>query len=254
MALTATEWANSRSLIPIVPKGKKPLIEWKEFTERIATPEERAEWRKRWPDMNYGLVTGSVSGYIVLDFDKDKGRALFSEHMVAGTCAVNITANGFHGLFAVESEPIGNSTGVVPGLDVRGEGGYIVIPPSVHPSGVKYRLQIPPWVLRPAPPLPDWFLVLLKAKETADRAAVPFIVPSASISFDDFAREHGCEVPPRGWVPDGVIHRCDAYGPDGKLGRGDGSYKVHIDPPVIGYVQNHHRHAALLTQQWRPAR
>ena len=73
-------------------------------------------------------------------------------------------------------------------------------------------------------------------------------------SFDDFAREHGCEVPGGGWIADGRVHRCDAYGPDGKLGRGDGTYKVRPDDPVNGYVQNHHRHQSLITQPWRPAR
>ena len=53
-------------------------------------------------------MTGSISSYTVLDFDKDEGRALFNEYKVAGTCPVNITANGYHALFAVEADPIGN--------------------------------------------------------------------------------------------------------------------------------------------------
>ena len=161
------EWATSVSIIPIEPKGKKPLLPWKEFTERISSREERAEWRKRWPECNWGLVTGSISGYIVLDFDKDEGRKLFNEHKVAGTAAISETANGFHALYSVEAEPMGNATSVVPGLDVRGEGGYIVIPPSIHPCGKRYRWQIAPWALRPAPELPTWFWPLWKAKKAA---------------------------------------------------------------------------------------
>lgn len=121
MTLSASEWADSVSIIPIESKGKKPLIPWKEYTERIAPREERAEWRKRWPGCNWGLVTGSISSYTVLDFDKDEGRALFNEYKVAGTCPVNITANGYHALFAVEADPIGNATRIAPGLDVRGK-------------------------------------------------------------------------------------------------------------------------------------
>ncbi len=256
----AKEWADSVSIIPIEPKGKKPLLPWKEFTERMAPRAERAEWRKRWPGCNWGLVTGSISGYIVLDFDKDEGRALFNEHKVAGTCAVNITANGFHALFAVEAEPIGNATGIVPGLDVRGENGYIIIPPSTHPSGKKYQWQVPPWMLRPAPALPEWFWPLWESKKKADAAVIAAERPTlcavtiGTSTFTDFAQGHGCVMPAGGWVADGRIHRCDAIAPDGTLGRDDGSYKVHRDHPVIGFIQNHHRHQQLLSQQWRPAR
>ena len=45
-----------------------------------------------------------------------------------------------------------------------------------------------------------------------------------------------------------------AFSPDGRLIRGDGSYKLHVDTPINGYIQNHHRHQSLLGQMWRPAR
>jgi hypothetical protein len=257
MTLSASEWALSVNLIPIVPRGKKPLIEWKQYQEEFSWG-ERAAWKKQWPDMNYGLVTGSISGVVAIDFDGPEGKALFEKHKVLGTAPVSETANGDHALYMIPDEPIGNATGIVPGLDFRGEGGYVVIPPSVHPTGKKYRWIDPPWKkeLRPAPPLPEWFWPLwnaYKVKEAREQAAAPLMVPSWNLSFDDFAREHGCEVPPGGWIADGRIHRCDAYGPDGKLGRADGSYKVHPDNPVNGYIQNHHRHQQLITQQWRAA-
>jgi hypothetical protein len=72
----------------------------------------------------------------------------------------------------------------------------------------------------------------------------------SNASLTAFAQEHGCVMPAAGWTADGTLHRCDAYGPDGKLGRGDGSYLVYPDKPVLGFVQNHHRHQQM--QQWRP--
>jgi hypothetical protein len=204
--------------------------------------------------MNYGLVCGKISGVTVLDFDGPDGKQLFNHHQIAGGGPVNITANGFHGLFAVESEAIGNSTGVVPGLDVRGENGYILIPPSIHPSGVKYRWQVAPWMIDP-PGVPDWAMELIRTKEAAERAVVRNDADIINIrSFDDFAMHHGCEVPPNGWIPDGRIHRCPAADPTGRIIPGDGSYKVFLDHPIQGYIQNHHRHNQLLTQQWKPIR
>jgi hypothetical protein len=248
----AKEWALSVNLIPIAPRGKKPLIEWKKYQEEFSW-DEREKWKKEWPDMNYGLVCGSISGVVAIDFDGEEGKALFNEHKVAGTAPVSITPNGYHALYMIPDEPIGNATAIVPGMDFRGEGGYIVIPPSIHPSGKRYQWQVAPWVLRPAPPLPAWFWELWNAKQAAERAVVQKAFHNGSmLSFDEFAREHGCEVPPGGWVADGRIRRCPAAGPDGKIGRADGSYKVHLDHPVQGYIQNHHKHQALLTQAWRP--
>jgi len=263
MTLSASEWALSVNLIPVAPRGKKPLIEWKKYQEEFSWG-ERVGWRQRWQDMNFGLVTGSISGVVAIDFDGDAGKALFEKYQVAGTAPVSETANGYHALYMIPDEPIGNAAGIVPGLDVRGEGGYICIPPSVHPSGKKYRWIDPPWKasLRPAPELPEWFWPLwnaYKCKEAREKAVAEnganwhqtrdYV---STASFTAFAQEHGCETPAAGWIADSTLHRCDAYGPDGKLGRGDGSYLVYPDHPVIGFVQNHHRHQQM--QKWRPSR
>jgi len=250
----AREWALSVNLIPIEPRGKKPLVPWRMYQEHFSW-DQREKWKKEWPDMNYGLVCGSISGVVAIDFDGEEGRALFNKYEVAGTAPVNITPNGYHALYMIPDEPIGNATGIVPGLDFRGEGGYVIIPPSIHPSGKKYRWQNPPWKFRPLPELPGWFLPLLKAKQAkdaTDRVILPLNSSNGNVTFDEFARQHGCEVPAGGWIADGRIHRCDAYGPDGKLGRGDGSYKIHPDAPINGCIQNHHQHGQLITQQWKP--
>jgi len=259
MKAAAAEWALSVNLIPIHPRGKKPLVPWARYQEEFSWT-DRPGWKDQWPGMNYGLVTGSISGVVAVDFDKKDGKTLFEKYQVAGTAPVSETANGFHALYMIPDEPIGNATRVVPGLDFRGEGGYIVIPPSVHPTGKKYRWVDPPWTpsLRPAPPLPDWFWPLwnaYKCKEAREKAVTEngtHAHTTGSASLTEFASKHGCVMPAAGWAADGVIHRCDAYGPDGKLGRGDGSYLVYPDKPVLGFIQNHHRHQQM--QQWRPAR
>jgi Bifunctional DNA primase/polymerase, N-terminal len=249
----AREWADSVSLIPLEPKGKKPLIPWKEFTTRRASREERSEWKKRFPGCNWGLVCGKISGVVALDFDGPEGKALFNEHKVAGTTPVNVTGKGFHGLYQVPDRPLKNGVRIVDGLDIRSDDGYIVCPPSTHPTGMKYQWQLPPWV-KPPPPVPDWIWPLVEAKtakEAAERATVPGIGKGTNADFDEFARQLGLIVPAGGWVCDGVLHRCDAYAPDGTVGRGDGSYKVFPDYPPNGFGQNHHRHPDRMVQ-WKP--
>ena len=63
------------SAIPIEPRGKRPLVAWLEFQDRAATPAEVEEWFARWPEANVGIVTGHVSGLVVLDVDPAHGGA-----------------------------------------------------------------------------------------------------------------------------------------------------------------------------------
>lgn len=101
------------------------------------------EWWRKWPDANIGIATGAVSGIIVIDIDGDDGRAtlqpLLARHGLLPRSAVVITARGWHLYFAIAATcaPIPCSTGN--GLDVRGDGGYVVAPPSRHASGHIYQ-------------------------------------------------------------------------------------------------------------------
>ncbi|MEK9157970.1 MAG: bifunctional DNA primase/polymerase, partial [Patescibacteria group bacterium] len=56
------------SIIP-VSRDKTPLIQWKEFQTRRATKDEIKSWFEQFPDMNIGVVTGSISGVIVIDVE-----------------------------------------------------------------------------------------------------------------------------------------------------------------------------------------
>ncbi|UCG97888.1 MAG: bifunctional DNA primase/polymerase, partial [Burkholderiales bacterium] len=63
LAYAARGW----SPIPVEARGKRPLVPWLEFQQRIATADEIDDWFRRWPDANVGLVTGRVSGLVVVD-------------------------------------------------------------------------------------------------------------------------------------------------------------------------------------------
>ena len=130
-------------------------------TSRI---EAVGEWWRSVPQANVGIRTGAESGLIVLDVD---GRAglLALRALVVSRAAFRArwvrTGSGWHGYFAHPGTDVPNSAGRLgEGLDVRGEGGYVVAPPSLHGSGRRYRWIRPQRAAGDLPPLPGWLLDL----------------------------------------------------------------------------------------------
>jgi len=153
------------SAIPIERRGKRPLVAWLEFQDHAATPAQVEEWFARWPQANVGIVTGRVSGLAVLDVDPAHGGAdsLVRLEAAHGPLPATVEAltggGGRHLYFAHPGGRIGNRVGLYPGIDLRGDGGCVVAPPSVHPTGRRYV-----WAAGRAPdaarlaPLPQWLL------------------------------------------------------------------------------------------------
>jgi hypothetical protein len=166
LAFCARGW----SVIPVAPHGKRPLVAWTEYQQRPATLEEVTQWLRRWPDMNIGIVTGAVSGIVVLDVDERHGGALSLAQLETQLGPIPMTVEaatgggGRHLYFRHPGGRVANRVGLSRGLDLRGDGGCVVAPPSVHPSGRRYA-----WVVGQSPeqieiaPLPAW------AYRTADR-------------------------------------------------------------------------------------
>ena len=120
--------------------GKHPRIKGG-CNAASVSPEQIAAWWKKWPKANIGIATGAVSGLVVLDLDGAKGvaklKALLGTVKLPPTACV-ATGRGWHLYFrALQAEPTGCSSDG--GLDVRGEGGYVIAPPSIHASGARYR-------------------------------------------------------------------------------------------------------------------
>lgn len=110
-------------------------------------------WWKMWPDSNIGIATGSASGIVVLDVDTGHGAGVNGADTLAEweteqgelpDTWISLTGGG--GAHYIFKKPpaleIKNRAGVLPGLDVRGDGGYIVAPPSVHVSGRAYEWEV----------------------------------------------------------------------------------------------------------------
>jgi putative DNA primase/helicase len=153
--------------------GKHPRTK-EGLKEGTSEPRRIDGWWGRWPDANIGLVTGAASGIVVLDVDVDKeGEATLSAlekaHGELPTTVIAATGSGgLHYLFRHPGSEVRNSAGKLgPGLDVRGDGGYIVAPPSRHVSGGTYSWLFAPQETELAE-IPGWLLGL--ATETPPRA------------------------------------------------------------------------------------
>ena len=113
-----------------------------------ASTEERlaAIWFERFPDRGVALATGKPSGVWVVDLDGPDAVELFKKlRAEAGDdsrAMTSITNRGYHLFYEMPNDgtDIRNSAGKIgPGIDVRGTGGYVVLPPSPHPDGPAYR-------------------------------------------------------------------------------------------------------------------
>lgn len=154
-------------------RDKVPLVKWAD----VATCEKNTllGWWEYNPNANIGIVCGRRSGIVVLDVDKDKGgfdslQQLQNRYGKLPATPTSATGSGGEHLFFAypEHATIRNSAGKLgAGLDIRGDGGYVVAPPSVHPNGKRYK-----WVVLPSEtplaPVPDWIIELLSEKQAAD--------------------------------------------------------------------------------------
>ena len=126
------------SVIPLEPRGKKPIIKWQKYQERYATMEELKAWFENTRN-NIGIVTGRISGITVVDCDSSEAEELARKLGMAPTYSVK-TGKGRH--FYFEYEPGTRNfqkRDDLPGIDLRSDGGYVVAPPSVHPNGSIYK-------------------------------------------------------------------------------------------------------------------
>lgn len=109
--------------------------------EATTGTEQITAWWTRWPNANIAIATGP-SGLAVLDVDGPKGEAALAhvEKKLGWLCddtTGNITGRGVQFVFTGHIKSVARFFGL-DGLDTRGEGGYIIAPPSMHPLGMTY--------------------------------------------------------------------------------------------------------------------
>lgn len=157
-------------VFPCWEHGKEPLTT-RGFKDASTDHGVIDKWWTQYPRANLALVSGKPSGWFALDVDGSEGAASLAElervHGALPDTVEQTTARGRHLLFALPTDAeIKNSAGRLgPGLDIRADGGYIIVAPSVHPSGTPYRWKDghKPSDRLPAAP-PAWLIRLLQEK------------------------------------------------------------------------------------------
>ncbi|MEK7750865.1 MAG: bifunctional DNA primase/polymerase [Acidobacteriota bacterium] len=150
-------------VFPCKPRGKEPLTSHG-FKDATTDQARIAEWWGRCPNANIGVPTGSASELLVWDVDPRNGgetslKSLAEEHGQFPSTAQQTTGGG--GRHFVFRHPGGIRCGVLAaGIDLKADGGYIVVAPSIHPNGKTYQWdapQGPKALLNPAD-VPAWLV------------------------------------------------------------------------------------------------
>lgn len=157
------------SIIP-VGQNKVPLIQWKKYQTVKPTQQEVRDWWSTWPEANIGGVTGSISGIVVIDVDSEDGHAalrrVMDPNILNETPSVITGSGGKHYYFTHPNNgAISNAVSMLPGVDFRADGGYVVLPPSRHASGRLYKWENND---KPFNELPNGILSINKTKTNLD--------------------------------------------------------------------------------------
>ena len=137
----ALGWA----VFPVKPREKVPATRHGVLDATTDPDQIRAWWTAR-PDCNIGLACGEVSGIVALDIDPRSGGHEFFEAMTdengrlpEGVFESQTGGGGTHYLFAYAGQA---NIDLAPGVEVKSTGKYIVVPPSIHPSGNSYEWEL----------------------------------------------------------------------------------------------------------------
>ena len=171
------------AVFPCKPRGKEPLTSHG-CKDATTDPQQVKAWWKKWPDANIGLATGEPSGIIVLDIDNHGEadgsislREWESEFEPLPTTKTVITGSGGTHYWFRSDKDIRNRAGILPGIDVRGSGGYVIIPPSIHPNGNAYEWDAATEET-PVAPIPEdlWALIRGERQEYGPAFELPAAV------------------------------------------------------------------------------
>ena len=154
MYTAAVEYINrGLAVFPLEKGGKKPITR-NGCNDATTDAAQVKAWWQQYPEANIGIATGKRSGGIVvidLDIDEDKGidgyHSLQDWERENGSFPDSWLAitgrGGYHMYFHTDME-VRNRAGIIDGIDVRGDGGYVVAPPSIHSNGRRYEWEYAP--------------------------------------------------------------------------------------------------------------
>jgi len=145
-------------------QGKHPRWHQKDLANGLlsATSDEAIikRWWSRWPKANIAIVTGAVSGIVVLDIDAQEGWDYLEQNEIylPRTRQAATSPGKAHIYFTHPGFEVRNFAKKIPGMDFRGDGGYVVAPPSLHRTGSTYKWN----EVEEVADCPNWLLGFFK--------------------------------------------------------------------------------------------
>ncbi len=169
------------AVIPLRSRSKVPALPWQEYQDRRPSDSEVRRWWKR--SRGVAIVTGSVSGVIVVDVDPRNGGSVEALEELVGPLPpgpVVASGRGDGGRHFWLRHPGGfvPSRSIAPGIDVLGDGHLAIVPPSIHPEGGAYRWEVGPDAPLPEAPERLLDLVVPDERSTGGHAVRPAVVGS----------------------------------------------------------------------------
>lgn len=147
-ALQYASWG--LAVFPLKPRDKTPLTN-NGSKDATKNTDQISEWWDRWPNANIAIATGAASnGLFVIDLDVNEEKGINGYEVLSAWEKVNgslpdtvqsITGRGGYDLYYNDQSTVRNAVGIYDGVDIRGEGGYVVAPPSIHPNGREYAWE-----------------------------------------------------------------------------------------------------------------
>jgi putative DNA primase/helicase len=190
-------------IFPCKPQDKAPLIGGG-FHNATTDAARIKAWWTRWPDAMIGMPTGERSGVDVIDIDHDskKGKDGFAhlpDWKVRSPVIVRTPRGGAHLWFKSDGRIRNTTDAIAPGVDTRGTGGYVILPPSQNGVAAYLFEQGSEQDSTTLPPFPADLQPRLRVEgdqrtpgePRADPARVAFavkVIPNGDIGWEDWNR------------------------------------------------------------------
>lgn len=171
--LKAARWYRKRgfSVIPCRPKSKEAIVPWTQYQIKAPTEEQLKLWWTQHPDANIAIVLGRVSNVITLEIDDEKAIngypiPITPQAISGGKGLPHIYFRYVEGMKNYKEHEDGRET-----FSIRGDGQYVIAPPSIHPSGKPYTWAYGFGIheVELADP-PDWIMELIANKQAKEEA------------------------------------------------------------------------------------
>jgi len=168
----------------VIPSGggeshKAPLVPWAIYQERQPTDQEMQDWEERLKPNLWGIVTGQRSGLVTLDGDHPEKKAELEVEL--GQPHRITPRGGAHFDFKHPRHPIKTVAGILPGIDIRGDGGFVNVV-GKRPDGEYQILRLPtPDNLLPWGRLPDRIRAAMNGRRPPEGEAIPGVTTARGL-------------------------------------------------------------------------